>query len=519
MKIDKTNNKEVKFSDSDILLSTTDLDSYITYANQEFCNISGFTLAEMVNQPHNLVRHCDMPKLAFADLWQHLHNGRSWMGPVKNRCKDGNYYWVNAFVTPIKDASGQTVEYQSVRTKLNDDVLTRATEEYEKINKVSSSKALKQPFDSTLYLSWSLFLTLIFSFVLLFTSGVSAVTLLLLGCLVSINLGLFLWRIKYKALIQKAKSIYDNPLMAYLYSGSNDEIGFLHLALEMQQAKLKAVVGRVNDVTMGVNNNAQQCADSGLAVTELLTKQTDEVAQIVVATEQMTASINELSSSTMQSNQAAEESHQATEQGSLAVKQTITSISELDEKLKAASSQVENLIEGNQHIVAILSEINAIADQTNLLALNAAIEAARAGDHGRGFAVVAGEVRALASRTQQSTEEINNVLNQLTHVSKQAQLAMKDGLNLSAKSVELAHQSGDSLDHIKAQSIKLSELNSIIAHAMNEQLTASQVIATNLTSAQDFARECTELGHTSQQLCEALLSKVTEQTSLINQFK
>lgn len=118
MKIDKTNNKEVKFSDSDILLSTTDLDSYITYANQEFCNISGFTLAEMVNQPHNLVRHSDMPKLAFADLWQHLHNGRSWMGPVKNRCKDGSYYWVNAFVTPIKDASGQTVEYQSVRKKL-----------------------------------------------------------------------------------------------------------------------------------------------------------------------------------------------------------------------------------------------------------------------------------------------------------------------------------------------------------------------------------------------------------------
>jgi methyl-accepting chemotaxis protein len=519
VKIDKTNNKEVKFSDSDILLSTTDLDSYITYANQEFCNISGFTLAEMVNQPHNLVRHSDMPKLAFADLWQHLHNGRSWMGPVKNRCKDGSYYWVNAFVTPIKDASGQTVEYQSVRTKLNDDVLARATEEYEKINKVSNSKALKQPFDSTLYLSWSLFLTLILSFVLLFTSGFSAVSLLLLCSLVSINLGLFFWRMKYKALIQKAKSIYDNPLMAYLYSGSNDEIGFLHLALEMQQAKLKAVVGRVNDVTMGVNNNAQQCADSGLAVTELLTKQTDEVAQIVVATEQMTASINELSSSTSASTQAAEASKKSTEQGVTSVHQTIDSICELDKKLHIASEQVVDLIEGNKHIVAILNEINAIADQTNLLALNAAIEAARAGEHGRGFAVVAGEVRALAYRTQQSTEEIKTVLNHLTEASQQAQHAMSDGLALSAKSVELAHQSGESLEHIKAQSVKLSELNSIIAHAMTEQLTASQLIATNITSAQEFTLECTELGHTSQQLCAALLNKVNEQTALVNQFK
>mgnify|MGYP000875843885 FL=1 len=96
---------------------------------------------------------------------------------------------------------------------------------------------------------------------------------------------------------------------------------------------------------------------------------------------------------------------------------------------------------------------------------------------------------------------------------------MNDGLDLSAKSVKLAHQSGDSLDHIKAQSIKLSELNSVVAQAIKEQLTASQSIARNITAAQDFAHDCKKLGHTSQQLCEALLSKVTEQTSLINQFK
>ncbi len=98
------------------LISTTDLESRITYANDEFCQIAGFTLAELQGSPHNLVRHPDMPPQAFADMWRHLREGKSWMGPVKNRCKNGDHYWVNAFVTPIQDASGKVVEYQSVRT-------------------------------------------------------------------------------------------------------------------------------------------------------------------------------------------------------------------------------------------------------------------------------------------------------------------------------------------------------------------------------------------------------------------
>ncbi len=512
-------NNEIKLTESSILLSMTDLHSHINYANPDFCKISGYTLDELVNKPHSLVRHPDMPKQAFADLWQHLKNGKSWMGPVKNRCKNGDYYWVNAFVTPIKDKNGHIVEYQSVRTKQSDEVINRASAEYAKMTEGQKTHATAGKFDFTLYVSALLLVCLFGVIASVVSSHFNIFSCIILILLTSANALMYTWRKKYLRLIKKAKEIYNNPMMAYLYSGTNDLSGTLYLALEMQQAKLKAIVGRVNDVTSGVNENAQQCAESGYHVTELLNKQTDEISQIVVATEQMTAAINELSTSTSQSTQAAEASSKATEEGSLTVKQTINSISELDHKLHVASSQVANLIKGNQHIVKILSEINAIAEQTNLLALNAAIEAARAGDHGRGFAVVAGEVRALASRTQQSTEEINTVLNQLTCASEQAQLAMNDGVNLSAKSVEIAYKSGESLEHIKSQSLKLSELNSIIAQAMNEQLTASQVIATNITSAQNFTYECRKLGYSSQQLCEALLSKVTEQTSLINQFK
>ncbi len=91
--------EEVKFSEE--LVSTTDLRGVITYANDAFCRVAGYSYDELVGKNHNLVRHPDMPKAAFHDLWQHLKLGNSWRGAVKNRCKDGRYYWVDAFVTPI----------------------------------------------------------------------------------------------------------------------------------------------------------------------------------------------------------------------------------------------------------------------------------------------------------------------------------------------------------------------------------------------------------------------------------
>ena len=108
---------EVHFPDNIALISTTDPASHITYANQHFCDVAGYGAAEMEGLPHNLVRHPDMPKAAFADMWQRLRQGKSWMGLVKNRAKSGQFYWVNAYVTPILNAQKEIVEFQSVRTK------------------------------------------------------------------------------------------------------------------------------------------------------------------------------------------------------------------------------------------------------------------------------------------------------------------------------------------------------------------------------------------------------------------
>lgn len=120
---------EVEFPADVQLVSTTDLRGVITYANPAFCRIAGYQVDELVGHNHNLVRHPDMPKAAFADLWDRLKEGNPWRGVVKNRCKDGRYYWVDAYVTPIYE-HGKISGYQSVRCKPDPQLKQAAAQAY-----------------------------------------------------------------------------------------------------------------------------------------------------------------------------------------------------------------------------------------------------------------------------------------------------------------------------------------------------------------------------------------------------
>ncbi len=153
--------REQLFGQDEILLSTTDLSSHIKYANHYFCKIAGYELDEMLGKPHNMVRHPDMPKAAFENLWQFIQSGESWMGPVKNRCKNGDYYWVNAFVTPIKDEHGKVHEYQSVRTCPDRQVTKRAEHLYPQLSAGKTPKCVSQSFDFTKIVLFALFFTFI----------------------------------------------------------------------------------------------------------------------------------------------------------------------------------------------------------------------------------------------------------------------------------------------------------------------------------------------------------------------
>lgn len=507
------------FSTSEILLSTTDLNSRIKYANADFCDIAGYSLDELVDNPHNKVRHPDMPKAAFTDLWSTIQQGNSWMGPVKNRCKNGDYYWVNAFVTPIRDEAGNIFEYQSVRTVLDKEIKDRANIVYSKLNQKKTPAAAEKKSDKTLWVQFILFALVLLSIANIFI-GDSNLLISLPVILLSLGgaASFYFWRYQYLAVIQEANNIFDNPLMSYLYSGNNDKVGNILLALKMRAAEIRAVVGRVSDDSTTINEVATQSAQRGSDVANILASQKGETDQVAVAINEMSATVQEIAQVVSRAADASQQGLDISNEGQKLVSQTTESINELSEQLGEVDTAINRLIEGTRSIESVLSEISGIADQTNLLALNAAIEAARAGEQGRGFAVVAEEVRALALRSQQSTNEIGNSILQLRTESDFVLNSMEKGRKLSTACVAMAEQTGTALRQVTEEVSSLADINIQISTAVEEQSVVAEEINKNILSISDMSTKSENHGKEAVKLSETLLARLGDQQSLISQF-
>ena len=510
---------EQTFSASEVLLSTTDLNSHIKYANTNFCNIAGYSLDELVDNPHNKVRHPDMPKEAFKNLWSTIQQGDSWMGPVKNRCKNGDYYWVNAFVTPIRDDSGNIFEYQSVRTVLNSKVKDRANVVYPQLNQGKTPAAAKKKSDKTLWVQTILFALALLSIVNLFLGDSN---LLLSVPIIALSLGgavlFYFWRGQYLTVLQEANDIFDNPLMSYLYSGNNDKIGNISLALKMRTAEIRAIVGRVSNDSTTINDVATQSAQRGSDVANVLADQKGETDQVAAAINQMSATVQEIAQVVSRAADASQQGLDISNEGQKVVSQTTLSINELSEQLGEVDTAINRLIEGTRSIESVLGEISGIAEQTNLLALNAAIEAARAGEQGRGFAVVADEVRALALRSQQSTDEIGKLILQLRSESDFAINSMAKGRELSSACVAMAEQTGQTLRQVTEEVSSLADLNIQISTAVEEQSVVAEQVNQNIISISDMSTKSENHGREAVTLSETLLTRLADQQSLIAQF-
>ncbi|WP_461602259.1 methyl-accepting chemotaxis protein [Aeromonas rivipollensis] len=502
------------------LISTTDLESRITYANDEFCQIAGFTLEELQGSPHNLVRHPDMPPQAFADMWAHLRQKKSWMGPVKNRCKNGDHYWVNAFVTPIQDASGEVVEYQSVRTAPDDAVKQRAERVYEGIRSGKTPLALRLPPCSH---TLGILLCLLPCLAALFTLGYQQGPgwPLLLGAL-SLMLALVINQTLSRRLARLealARSRFDNPLMQLLYTGRVDRLAAVELAMQMNQAEFNAVLARTQQTCQQILTSAQTDLHNAETITDNLQQQQAQTNQVATAITQMAESIREVSHSSTAASDRLDETADLFREGNLRVQETLVEVEGMHGELVASKGVINTLATQCRAIDGILDVINNIANQTNLLALNAAIEAARAGEAGRGFSVVADEIRTLAIKTQSSTGEIQKMISLLQGSAGDAEQAMEKGEQRSASCRLKAAATGDVLQQISDRLLQVAAGSNQIALAVQEQSQVTADIDRSVLSIKSLADDSTQGSQHAVQGVIALVRQLGELERLVRQFQ
>ncbi|SGZ04329.1 methyl-accepting chemotaxis protein [Moritella viscosa] len=515
----KPHDAEVDYSASINLISTTDPQSNITHTNQHFSDVAGYTIDEMYHQPHNLVRHPDMPKQAFSQLWQYISSGKSWMGLVKNNCKNGGHYWVSAFVTPIKNANDEIIEYQSVRSKPDREAVNRASVLYKKMNTGKSSSLSELRFKQNTILFSLTVITLLILAAHLLTSNISLLTIataVTTSCSLAI---IWYTQNRIKHLTQLAKKAYNNPLMEYVYTGKKDEFSTIELALKMRQAELRAIVGRVSETSGDILQSAENQFSQTKQIQTNLAQQNDATEQVRVAMEQMSLSVRDISESAVQASSLTSEAQQMSSDGQNSVETTINSVHVLHKELDNSKSVINELSEDCLQIGGILDVIGVIADQTNLLALNAAIEAARAGEQGRGFAVVADEVRSLAQKTQASTGEIQQMIAKLQQTANQAVNSVDRGVELSRECNDQAAETGEYLAKINNKLNLVTDNSHQIASAVEEQVGVSDEISRNVEHIAQLSTATSKNGENAVEGTRKLVSRLEAMQRLMSQFQ
>ncbi|GAA0783732.1 methyl-accepting chemotaxis protein [Marinobacterium sediminicola] len=498
--------RAVDFPDDTNILSTTDLKGRITYVNQALINISGFEEEELVGKSHNVVRHPDMPPAAFKMLWDRIQSGHSWMGLVKNRCKNGDHYWVNAYVTPIQ-AHGQTVEYQSVRTRPNPEQVARAESLYSRLNagkKLPDSLAARTNLPvkciAAGVLTSLLIAAVLASGIISLESALPALAAALLTSLLCLLVVMPVHRVVESTRHQ----VSNDPVARHIYTGRNDEAGQLEYALFLLRSEASAIAGRINDSAQQLSENAERLSQAAQRSSEGLHHQQAETAAIASAMAEMVASISDVARHAQLSADSADGSTQVAMNGSSLMSEAREALHVLSNEIEQTTCVISHLADSSNNIHRILDVITAIAEKTNLLALNAAIEAARAGEQGRGFAVVAEEVRNLALQSQSSVSEIQQLLASLHHDSQEASSAMQLSRQKAETTVERALEAAEALQQIANGITHISDMNTQIASAVEQQLAVSSEVERNVDLIKDVAGSNLENGRETEASVEQM---------------
>lgn len=457
-------------AENDAYVLTTDPEGKILYCSQGMQHLTGYNPAELQGENIRKLKHPDMPDGPFKDLWGTITQGKSWMGMIKNKMKNGETFWVDTYIIPIME-NGKIIEYQCIYRKPKHEVVDRADHIYTLRKQGKSPKALSKP-------NPRITLRILAIFLLSFVPVIAAVfmqlpTLFLLSIIgASLLLGCLLLLRQTKALenvIKESRKFVNHQVKQLIYTGTTNDIGQLLLTQTMLQSQLDAILRRISAASNEVQTSASESTEVMSSTCQEAEEQQRSLQQLAAAMSQVSSATSSVAQTTAEALQQVHQVQHEANHGGAIVDSAVNDMSSLDEAIDQIDHNIDNLKQSSEKIGKVVVVISDIAEQTNLLALNAAIEAARAGENGRGFAVVADEVRQLAQRTQNSTQEINDIITGLQQEITQISSSMVNGRKLTDTSVASIQQAGSSLQEILNAVAELSNMTAQIASATEEQ--------------------------------------------------